>query len=205
MYINQNYYPDMLRRAYIVNVPSFFNFFWKGISLWMEPRTLAKLELIYAGQDISQELVKVIDPTQLPACYGGTLDRSIPQGGPIGAIPVQLSSKSTRGYVEVPRSGTWEEVYKFNEGDIISWEFRTQTYDIAFSVYLMNGDEKQEVVPSQRYEAFKRVVTGSYAVETTGEYHFCWDNTYSWTRGKQVEFNIYRGTEVISNNNNNSQ
>lgn len=46
VYINQNYYPDMLRKAYIINVPSVFYMFWKGISLWLEARTLAKLEMI---------------------------------------------------------------------------------------------------------------------------------------------------------------
>ena len=71
-----------------------------------------------------------------------------------------------------------------------------QYYDIGFSVY--KTKDKKPVVAYQRYEAFKRVMTGSWEVKETGLYSLCWDNTFSWARGKEVKYNVYRGTELLS-------
>lgn len=46
IHINQNFYPDMLRKCYIINVPSIFYMFWKGIAMWMDPRTIGKVEIM---------------------------------------------------------------------------------------------------------------------------------------------------------------
>lgn len=83
-----------------------------------------------------------------------------------------------------------------------------QSYDIGFTVHYI-GEGSKEVVEMQRHEAFKRVrrnlvlllifqvITGSFEVEQSGQYKFVWDNTFSWTRGKSVKFNVYKGTEVL--------
>lgn len=151
VYINQNYYPDMLRKAYIINVPSVFYMFWKGISLWMEARTLAKLEMISmwvqvnniddcadgGAETIKDKLAEIIDPDQLPVRLTGTNEKDIPEGGPVGETPVKLRTK-VANYIDVPRSDVYvcfltlqtyllqAAVYYFDVGEVVSWEFKTK-------------------------------------------------------------------------------
>jgi len=201
-YINQNYYPDMLRKAYIINVPSVFYMFWKGISLWLEPRTLAKLDMIGGGTEaIVENLKSFTDEDQLPRRLGGTNPRDIPEGGPVGDIAVKLRDKSKLGYVEVGRAGSYEKTVLFSEGDTASWEFKTKFYDIGFAIYYLGtnptGTTKTEEFAMQRYDADKRVIGGTLPIKKSGYYQFFWDNTYSWTRGKSLKYNIYKGVDIV--------
>ena len=41
--ILQNYYPERLNKAFLVNTPYLFNVAWKVIKLWLDPRTAAKV------------------------------------------------------------------------------------------------------------------------------------------------------------------
>eukprot|EP01126_Amoeba_proteus_P063617 TRINITY_DN8784_c0_g1_i13.p1 TRINITY_DN8784_c0_g1~~TRINITY_DN8784_c0_g1_i13.p1 ORF type:complete len:328 (+),score=63.16 TRINITY_DN8784_c0_g1_i13:276-1259(+) len=198
--INQNYYPDMLRKAFIINVPSIFHMFWKGISMWMEPRTLAKLELI--GTDLSLTGIQEhIDMSLLPPRLGGTSQRDIGPGGPLGPVPLKLKNK-VASWTIVPRASSFLVVHHYEVGDVAHWEFKTKGYDIGMAVYYVGktkeGPQNLSIVPLQRYESFKKVITNSFCVEFSGFYQFFWDNTYSWTRGKELKFNIYNGMELLS-------
>lgn len=113
---------------------------------------------------------------------------------------MKLRTKSTRGYVDVPRSSFYEVTFEFEAGSLISWEFKTQYYDIGFAVYYFGKakvGEKKEVVSMVRHEAFKQVITGTFEVKEKGFYQFYWDNTFSWTRGKSIKFNVYNGSELL--------
>jgi hypothetical protein len=147
VYINQNYYPDMLRKAYIINVPSVFYMFWKGISLWLEARTLAKLEMFSTllcdrllanstsdggADEIKDKLHEIASPDQLPVRLLGTNPKDIPEGGPVGETPVKLRTKSTQGAIDVPRSGYHEVIHQFETGDLVSWEFKTKVRTTFF-------------------------------------------------------------------------
>lgn len=95
---------------------------------------------------------------------------------------------------------------------MISWEFKTkvdfktrivnatQFYDIGFAVQYLGVAQnlKKEMVPMQRHDAFKRVITGTLEIKEKGFYKLVWDNSFSWTRGKMIKFNVYKGTEVLT-------
>eukprot|EP01127_Copromyxa_protea_P014321 TRINITY_DN3971_c0_g1_i1.p1 TRINITY_DN3971_c0_g1~~TRINITY_DN3971_c0_g1_i1.p1 ORF type:complete len:412 (+),score=96.28 TRINITY_DN3971_c0_g1_i1:54-1289(+) len=195
VFINQNYYPDMLRKCYVFNVPSIFYMFWKGISSMLEPRTLAKVELTSGNaESIKDSISQFVDLELLPIRLGGQSTRDIPIGG---TLKPKLRTKSS--YVSISRSSSHEVEHSFSAGDLISWEFKTKGYDIGFTVHhLVSDTEKKEVVAMERHEAHKRVVTGSLEIKEEGKYKFLFDNTFSWTRGKSVKYNIYKGEDLLS-------
>jgi len=191
--INQNYYPDMLRKMWVINIPSIFYMSWKVISLWLEPRTLVKIELNSGDFDsIKERVFKVIDPACLPIRLGGTSTREIGLGGPVKAPSKKLEHKVT--WVEIGRSSYHETSFSFAEGDIVAWQFKTKSHDIGFAFV---SYEKQEIVKMARHDSDKRVIEGSSTIKTSGTYLFKFDNTYSWTKGKQVKYNIKKNNEIL--------
>jgi len=193
MKINQLYYPDMLRKMWIINVPSIFYMSWKVIQLWLDPRTLAKIELLNGGiEDASDRVFQVVSKDKMPVRLGGTSSRDIPKGGPVGPSNMALTS-DIGGWIDVGRGSSYDVTYDLDVGDILSWEFKTKNYDIGFGIFLA----KEEVVKTVRQDADKRIIEGSIKVEKKGTYTFKWDNSYSWTRGKQIQYNIRKGKDLI--------
>jgi hypothetical protein len=44
--IDNDHYPELLRRMYIVNAPGYFSFFWKIIKPMFDPTTAEKVRLL---------------------------------------------------------------------------------------------------------------------------------------------------------------
>jgi len=192
--INQYYYPDMLRKMYILNVPSVFYMFWKVIQVWLEQRSIAKMELINGKASlIADKIEAIFDLSTLPVRLGGTSHRDIPPGGYIGPANRKMREKP-KFKVDVTRGTKYEVFHYFDVGDIISWEFKVREYDIGFS--LICKDENKEIQKIPRCEA-KKLFSNTITIENPGTYMFQWDNTYSWTRGKFIKYNIYKGLDVL--------
>lgn len=68
--IDSNYYPETLNQLFIVNAGSAFKVLWTAIRAFLEPRTLAKIKVL--GTNYLSNLVEVIDPSNLPAFFGGS-------------------------------------------------------------------------------------------------------------------------------------
>jgi len=196
--INQNYYPEMLRKMFLINVPSVFYMFWKGIQLWMEPRSVAKIELINSSSlSFNDQFSAIFDLSTIPQRLGGSSPLDIPKAGPLTGSPIQLKDKPLHK-IEIPRGNKHEVKFNFCVGDIVSWEFVTKEYDIGFALVYLGTNKIQEFIkPYERIDACKKVVKGSIVVEKNGKYVFQWDNTYSWTRGKFLEYNLYKGTDLL--------
>jgi len=190
--INQNYYPDMLRKMYIINVPSVFYMFWKVIQVWLEQRSIAKIELINGPASVMADKIEAIfDTSTLPVRLGGTSTRDIPPGGSIGPEKVKMREKA-KSNVDITRGNKHEVSHYLEVGDIVSWEFKVKDYDISFNVLY----ESNPIHQIPRCEA-KKVFSGVLSIEDPGTYVFQWDNTYSWTRGKTIKYNIYKGLDVL--------
>ncbi|KAJ3370296.1 cytosolic factor, phosphatidylinositol/phosphatidylcholine transfer protein [Kappamyces sp. JEL0680] len=65
-----NYYPDALGALRIINAPYLFTAIWSVISLWLDARTLAKVQIL--GSNYHSGLLDLVDSDNLPAKYGGT-------------------------------------------------------------------------------------------------------------------------------------
>ncbi|RHY15987.1 hypothetical protein DYB36_008071 [Aphanomyces astaci] len=72
VYIYLDHYPDTLSKVFIVNAPFFFFTTWKLVEVFLNPTTRKKIHFLGGG--FKNELVKHIDPTQLPKWLGGTCE-----------------------------------------------------------------------------------------------------------------------------------
>ncbi|PIA35675.1 hypothetical protein AQUCO_03500194v1 [Aquilegia coerulea] len=67
--IDSNNYPETLHRLFIVNAGSGFRVLWKALKAFLEPRTLAKIQVF--GSNFQDNLFAIIDPSALPTFLGG--------------------------------------------------------------------------------------------------------------------------------------
>lgn len=68
----QNYYPERLHKAYIVNAPSFFTVAWKILKNLLSPETVEKFKFLSKPD----ELQNYFESYQLSSKYGGTSRRT---------------------------------------------------------------------------------------------------------------------------------
>lgn len=61
-------YPEGLKCYLAINAPKLVTVLYKMVSPWVDPRTLQKVRIM--GSDYQEELLKLIDPDQLPEEYG---------------------------------------------------------------------------------------------------------------------------------------
>lgn len=70
MQIDQDYYPELMHKALIINAPTTFRVIWAMIKYLIDSRTQAKITVLPV--DHAPELLKHIAPENLMQCYGGT-------------------------------------------------------------------------------------------------------------------------------------
>jgi hypothetical protein len=68
-HIDQAYYPQRLKKFFIINAPWFFKTIWAVVSPFLGPSTRAKFVLM--GDDYLSTLEQYIEPSQIPAYLGG--------------------------------------------------------------------------------------------------------------------------------------
>ncbi|KAI9484213.1 MAG: CRAL-TRIO domain-containing protein [Benjaminiella poitrasii] len=83
--VDQKYYPETLNKFYLVNAPSAFVYVWKIVKGWLDPGTIAKIQII--GSDFKEPLLKQIAPENLPSFLGGECKCEHMDGG---CVPSQV-------------------------------------------------------------------------------------------------------------------
>jgi hypothetical protein len=68
--IGQNRYPETMGRFFIINSPWGFSTVWQVIKPWLDPVTVAKIDIL--GSGYKDKLLEVIPAENLPADLGGT-------------------------------------------------------------------------------------------------------------------------------------
>lgn len=68
--VDQDNYPESLRKMYVVNAPKLFTVVYAMIKPLVDPRTLQKVVVL--GSSYKDELLKVMDEDQIPKALGGT-------------------------------------------------------------------------------------------------------------------------------------
>lgn len=69
MAIDQDYYPELMHKALIVNAPTTFRVIWSMIKYLLDARTQSKIEVLPV--DYQAELLKYVTPENLMVKYGG--------------------------------------------------------------------------------------------------------------------------------------
>lgn len=70
MQIDQDYYPELMYKALIINAPTSFRIIWGLVKHLLDTRTQEKIQVV--GSDYKSELLAWVDPENLPVRYGGT-------------------------------------------------------------------------------------------------------------------------------------
>ncbi|XP_062212254.1 phosphatidylinositol transfer protein PDR16-like isoform X2 [Phragmites australis] len=70
--ILQNHYPERLAFAFLFNPPKVFEAFYKVVKIFLDPKSIEKLNFVYLKDEESMKLMhKYIDPEVLPVEFGG--------------------------------------------------------------------------------------------------------------------------------------
>ena len=209
---NQEHYPANLKAVYIVNAPSIFSMFWSALTPFLGEGVVSRVNIL--SQDNYVEVLKKdIKEDTIPEFLGGvSKDYKIGPGGIFGGGAItgyETTYIAAGNYFDYP-----VEIDK--DSVTIGWEFKSIDYNIGFTVLF--GDK--EIVPMKQYEAHLSTVQDKFEIPAKGKYILRWDNSYSWTRGKNLlykvnvldmseqksqEKNVSEKFDLSSENNNNSK
>lgn len=111
--IDQDHYPEMMARCFMINAPWYFTGLWKMVRLFVDDRTKDKIKIL--GEDYKKELLRYVPEEAIPSCAGGANDSWLEatKGGRVGAL------EPTGAAVAVPKTDVEEktaaEMAKFLE------------------------------------------------------------------------------------------
>jgi len=155
--------------------------------------------MVFLGAKYQDEIFAIIDPEYVPKEFGGTCEWELPKGGPIPDYNLKFPVDDRDWQkVTVPRSDKFCVSIEFSEPlensgtkPSIAWEFKTGDYDIEFSVIYSDSPTSTtttDLIPKNKVSSYITAVIGKIEVEKPGLYQLTWDNTYSWTRSKKLEY-----------------
>lgn len=198
--IDENYYPMLMHKIYIIDPPSLFSGLWKMFSPFLSAQTLSKIIMIK-----HDELFKIYDKSIVPRIVGGENDTKISNGGLFNAKELFPQIKTYK----IPRSSMYEEkiIIKQEEqtdtiaNTKISYFFSTEKHDIGFQVIYKATDQSESIVllENQRYNSHEKTIISSIEVKKPGQYILQWDNTYSTLRSKTIIYlaNVIKGFKMM--------
>ena len=73
--VGQDLYPEVLGKVIIVNAPKFIKAIWSLVSMWIDSKTTAKID-VYTDAPL-KVLTKYVDIEQLPTFLGGKCEREV--------------------------------------------------------------------------------------------------------------------------------
>jgi hypothetical protein len=189
-FVDQNNFPESVRKMYIINAPSMFTAIWKLIKPMIDKRTITKLSIMGSGYE--EELRALIPLEELPVWAGGMNDRV--------AMPVNFHKQVNNDEegddnmfltkLKIPaREKTTILIKIRTKNTTIGWKFFLKSNDIGFYItYKKNSKaEEKTVLENTKYEKHQ----GTYVAKHRGFYYIIFDNTYSWTKKKTVRYQTY--------------
>jgi hypothetical protein len=202
MQIEEMHYPEVVHKGFFVRCPRIFPTAYSLIHPMVDENTRDKLEVL--GSNWKERLAEFISPEILPEVYGGTAKevQNVCWGGRIPKEMYKENDSTLLRHHIKPGKKFSIEVMVERTGMELSWEFVTENHDVGFVVYYHalgdtlhekeEGEKKkeegegEEVIPSERVAAHHGNIEGSYTCEKIGRYVLEWDNSFSWTRGKNL-------------------
>ncbi|KAJ6659068.1 hypothetical protein lerEdw1_019371 [Lerista edwardsae] len=200
-------FPESLKGLFVIKAPRLFPVAYNLVKHLLSEDTRKKIVIL--GADWKEELLKHIDPSELPVEYGGTL--TDPDGDPKCKSKLNYGGEVPKSYyvrdqlkqqydhsVVVNRGSSQQVEYEIlTPGCVLRWQFMSDGADIGFGVFLKtkNGErqhasEMKEVLASQRYNAHMVPEDGSITCSEAGIYVLRFDNTYSYLYSKKISYTV---------------
>jgi hypothetical protein len=175
--LEEDNYPELLKRLFLINSPSLFATVWSVVAYFMDEGTRSKVQLL--SSEYLSAIVKFVDKAYLPGFLGGDLKdkngdsecRSMVSAG--GLIPFNFlcgvaSDGNGAGDIFLVSAGSISTLYlKVPSNWIIDWRWAVENNDVEFSVTAI--DLGKNAPTDINLEAIIDVVekssTGIYSVE----------------------------------------
>ncbi|CAG7835953.1 unnamed protein product [Allacma fusca] len=186
----EEHYPEVMKATYIVNVPKVFEILFSMVKPFIPTGTLSKVQIHGGSSDHWRKaLLEKIDYRDLPSQYGGSNSAHPFYSNRFGLTwPGRAKIFPPEDFITeaVPPREKITKSFELLAGDRISWNFKTDCYDIGFE-FLFNG---VRMFPYARADAHVCVQDGLYDVMENGTYVLVFDNTYSKYRSKILHYII---------------
>ncbi|CAD6192234.1 unnamed protein product [Caenorhabditis auriculariae] len=204
----QEMFPDVIRKIFVVNTPSFIQVFWSMISPCLAKQTQQKIRIL--GNDWKDVLKVEIGEEVLFERWGGTRKSETEYGNVRmgGKIPAELRYDPSN---DLPA----EKLQRLNvsarntafvpitlEGKVpgrkLYWWWRLDANDVHFQVLraapgqenVAEHDDDYMVVPKFKLQTEFVPEDGEVLAEEPGVYKFVFDNTHSKLRSKTIKYFI---------------
>ncbi|CAG7720617.1 unnamed protein product, partial [Allacma fusca] len=184
-------YPERLKVAYIVNIPKVFEIIWSMMKPFIPAGTMSKIRILGGGPDQWRKtLLENIDFRELPSQYGGSNTAHPFYANRFGDIwPTRAPLYQLEDFitVSIPPGDKFVKSFELSAGNRISWNFKTDSYDIGFEFRL---NDVRLLFPYARADAHICMQDGCLDVIEEGTYSLVFDNTYSKYRAKTLHYYI---------------
>lgn len=142
--LEEDNYPELLKRLFLINSPSLFATVWSVVAYFMDEGTRSKVQLL--SSEYLSAVAKFVDKAYLPGFLGGDLKdkngdsecKSMVSAG--GHIPFNFlcgvaGDGNGAGDIHLVSAGSASHLYiKVPSGWVLDWRWAVENNDIEFSV-----------------------------------------------------------------------
>jgi hypothetical protein len=140
-YYTQNFYPEILGKLYIINVPKLFYVLWMIVKLWLDDQTKRKIE-IDSGK-ATEKLLKDIHPNNLHIKFGGKCEGYFKED--IGPWSYELDEAKRQNVHSTPSARRMFDKYFLTEIEQVKKKVTESQIENQRSLSLMEIEEQVEV------------------------------------------------------------
>ncbi|OQR88269.1 hypothetical protein THRCLA_10386, partial [Thraustotheca clavata] len=194
-------YPETIKRTVFFNTPWIFDTLWKAVKMWLNDAQREKIIFLKRGE--FEALKQVCPFEKLPILMGGNNPSIvIPNTGLLGKDSYGLLRENGATEADIRPRDSLQVPFRINSNDTLCWEFSVFAYDVDFFIkFRTQGDGGAEEQTVEGWEKMRvvhgQVEVGSWTAPAGGAVVLCWDNSFSWTRGKTICYkaSVAKGTE----------
>ncbi|CAG7721381.1 unnamed protein product [Allacma fusca] len=185
-------YPELLRCAWIINAPTIFQFVWAIIRPLLTDRTASKIQILGSNRNTWRDnWIKRIDPDNIPSQYGGAITSCLTFKYELGwdvlnTYEVFPERELQKLVLNAGQDHTVE--FLLQSGQRLTWNFRTDDYDIGFSVSLKTESEPLNIIGYSRLDSHLFLQKGTFLCEVDGTYSLCFHNSFSKFTAKALMY-----------------
>ncbi|KAL5479687.1 hypothetical protein EMCRGX_G023244 [Ephydatia muelleri] len=201
--LTAQHYPGIENHIIFIKAPRVFPFAFGIVKHLIDETKQSKFVLL--GANWREEILQYISPEQLPQVYGGTrcepdpaCSNFINMGGDVP--PEYYLTNSTQTNKEdmerlvVSRGSSHNLEFPVEiPGTSIRWELITIDHDIGFGWFQKfeaAANDLSELIPVKRTNSHVVPERGVLQCSSPGIYVMKFDNSYSWTRSKEVYYSV---------------